>query len=113
MKTAIVIGLLLAVYGAAELLQRAAAWLMRPHAEERGYWLIPLRGDGQSAEWLIRYARRRCCDGVRPVLFDSGLTPRGEVLARDVCQRMQVDFLPREAGREIPKMTLQDREDTL
>lgn len=113
MKIAMAVGLLLAVYGAAELLHGVLAWLLRPCAEQGGYWLIPVQGNGESAEWLIRYARWRCRNGVQPVLFDNGLTPHGEVLVRAVCRRMQVDFWPKTEEQKIEKMALQDTGNTL
>ena len=101
----LILGVLLAACGAAELLRRLACRVLFPR--DFGYLVIPLCGSRTDAEYLIR-AARFSADTVCPVLVDCGLTASAAAHTRAVCRRMDVPFLTEKEWREIPKTALQD-----
>lgn len=103
-ELSLILGLLLAVYGAAVLLWRLTCRLFCPC--EEAYLVIPLCGARDDAEYLIRTARLRGCS--RVVLLDSGLTPHSAALTRTVCERLRADFLTEKEWQEMLETALQD-----
>ncbi len=103
-EISLILGLLLAVYGAAELLWRLACRLLCPCEET--YLVIPLCGTRDDAEYLIRTARLRGCG--RLILLDRGLTPDSAALTRTVCERLRAEFLTEKEWQEMLKTALQD-----
>lgn len=103
-EISLILGLLLAVYGAADLLWRLACRLLCPCKE--ACFVISLCGARNDAEYLIRSARLRGCG--RLILLDRGLTPDSAALTRAVCERLRVDFLTEKEWQEMLKTALQD-----
>ncbi len=104
-----VAGLLLAVYGAGELLWRIVGRLFAFEEEERVYLLVPMSGERSDAEYQVRRARLLCRGGaVQPVLLDDGLTPQSAALTREICEKLNADFVDKKEWQEILQTALQD-----
>ncbi len=99
----LIIGMLLAVYGAADLLWRLTCYLLLPCRKDS--FICPLCGEREDAEYIVRAARLR---GIEPLLLDRGLSPEHSALTQEVCRRMGVTFLKEKEWQELPKMPLQD-----
>ncbi len=106
------VGLLLAVYGAADILWRLICRILLFDKNEKAYLLVPLCGERDDAEYQARRARVLCRDGygqhISPVLLDNGLTRRSAALAKQVCERLQVDFVDKKEWDELLQTALQD-----
>lgn len=107
----VVIGTLLAAYGAVELIWCGMRRFRHPSVG--GYWVIPLRGDRADAEWLVRYARTVGRGEVCPIVIDEALTPPCAEETRKICERMQVEFWSRDRWEEMRQTALQDRKSAL
>lgn len=105
-------GLLLAVYGAADILWRLVCRLLSFDKEEKAYLLVPLCGERDDAEYQARRARILCRGGygqrIQPVLLDGGLTPHSAALTKEVCERLRVDFVDEKEWNELLQTALQD-----
>lgn len=99
----LIIGMLLAVYGGADLLWRLTCYLLLPRHDHK--CIYPLYGKSEDAEYLVYAARMR---GIEPLLLDCGLSPEHAALTREVCRRMGVAFLTEKEWWELPKTPLQD-----
>lgn len=106
------VGLLLAVYGAADMLWRLVCRILLCDKNDRAYLLVPLCGERDDAEYQARRARVLCRHGygqsVQPVLLDRGLTPDSAALTKEVCRRLQVDFVDEKEWDELLESALQD-----
>lgn len=104
------LGLLLAVYGAAELITRVAYRWALAGREPHGYLLLPVRGARTDAEYLARRLRalRRIDGAWEPVLLDVGLTAPAATLTREVCARLSVTFATQKEWEELLKTALQE-----
>lgn len=107
-----IVGLLLAVYGAADILWRLICRLLSFDREETAYLLVPLCGERDDAEYQARRARVLSRGGygqsIQPILLDRGLTPRSAALTREVCERLRVDFVDEKEWNELLQTALQD-----
>lgn len=106
------VGLLLAVYGAADILWRLVCRILLFDRTEKTYLLVPLCGERDDAEYQARRARVLCRGGygqcIQPVLLDTGLTPHSAALTKEVCQRLRVDFVDEKEWSELLETALQD-----
>lgn len=106
------VGLLLAVYGAADILWRLACRLLSFDREDTAYLLVPLCGERSDAEYQARRMRVMCRGGygqhIRPILLDSGLTPESAALTQEICRRLRVDFVDEKEWSKFLRTALQD-----
>ena len=100
-----ILGMLLAVYGMATLVHTVAErWLL---PKQSALWVIPVSGHRTDAEYLIRaaeFAQHRS----PIVLLDCGLTPESAQLAREVCERLHVNYATQKDWEKITKTALQE-----
>lgn len=96
--------LLLAVYGLADLVWRAACFLVYPHRV--GMLVLPMCGEREDAERLARASLAR---GERPIVLDCGLTPEAAVLTRTVCEKLGLPFVDEKDWQQIVKTALQEQ----
>ncbi len=106
------LGLLLAVYGAADLITRLAYRWALAGREPHGYLLLPVRGERTDVEYLARRLRalQRMDSEWEPVLLDVGLTHSAAALTREVCARLSVTFVTQKEWEELLKTALQEGE---
>ncbi len=106
------VGLLLAVYGAADILWRIACRVLSFGKDEDAYLLVPMHGERDDAEYQARRVRILCRSGygqnIRPILFDSGLTPQSAALTKEVCERLRVDFVDEKEWQDLLETALQE-----
>ena len=106
------VGLLLAVYGAADILWRIACRVVSFGQGEEAYLLVPMRGERDDAEYQARRVKVLCRGGygqnIRPILFNKGLTPQSAALTREVCARLSVEFVDEKEWDDLLETALQD-----
>lgn len=112
-ETVVTVGaILLAMYGAVELLWRLICRCLSTGREKTAYLLIPLCGERDDAEYQARRAqalcRNGCGKGVHPVLLDGGLSPGSASLTREICTRLCVDFVDEKEWDEFLQTALQE-----
>lgn len=112
-ELALIVGMLLAVYGLMELVERLAVRLLFS-GERVWYGVVPLSGEGEDVEYRIRqaFARYRLSPvkGAEPVFLDCGLTERGRALAEAVGTRLGISVYRQEEWFEMLSGGLQERE---
>lgn len=89
-KILLIVVLLLALYGLAGLLCRAAVRLLSP-GRTNGIWVIPVSGHREDIEAVVREAAvRRACGRPYPVvLLDVGMDAQTRRLAETICRAME------------------------
>ena len=98
-----VVGMLLAVYGMASLIRIIAARWLFPHYD--ALCVFPLSGDRTDAEYLIRAAEFSKVHG-RIIILDCGLTTESALLTREVCRRMNTEYVMQKDWEKIAKTAL-------
>ena len=95
-----IVTVLLAVYGAAELVYRLLHYLLLSPCA--GWFVIPIKDEGNEAEYAIRVA---WLQGVgTPLLLDCGLSEQGRAHVQAVAARLGVPLL---SEKEIANFPLQ------
>ncbi|MBR2406894.1 MAG: hypothetical protein IKB04_07665 [Clostridia bacterium] len=102
-----VLGLLLAVCGAAALLWWLMACWLRPC--EGGVFVIPISGERWDAEYLVRTARLHAC-GARVVLLDCGLSAKCAAVTQEICSRLNTELIDEKEWEILIKSALQEGE---
>lgn len=112
-ELALIVGMLLAVYGLIELVERLSTRLLFP-GERVLCSVVPLLGEGEDVEYRIRQAfawyRLSPGKGAEPVFLDCGLTERGRALAEAVGSRLGVSVYRQEDWCEMLSGGLQEQE---
>lgn len=102
------IGMLLAVYGAAQLLWHLACRLLCDDGGNNGYLVIPMSGNREDAEYHARRTALLRGYGFHPIVLDTGLTPESATLTEEVCRRLRVDFVAEKEWQKMLENALQE-----
>lgn len=115
-QIALIVGVILAIYGLMDLIERLAFWVLFPKGE-RGYRVIPLAGRCDGVEYIARRIeaeRRLHAFKNDPVLLvDCGLEEESRRLALRVCEQLQLRFCEGEKFGEMLTAGLQEKENVL
>ena len=112
-KAALVFGVIMAVYGMMDLIERLAFWFLYPKGCSR-YWVVPLCGRNEDVEYTVRCmaAERDACayPSEKILLVDYGMDEESSRLAERICAELGVCFCTKEKMGEMIATRLQGKE---